>query len=251
MNLYGKISALCEKNRVTVTDMCNETGTSRGSLGDLKSGKKKSLSSEALSKISAYFGVSVNELLSSDEPRMSEARLLRELEREYLAKRLGITAELLEDYENNEISVPDSIIKSTAELLELDERFVRGEPYLMSEPVASWSKSDREAYSAAPDTVKRVTEYRLGKPKYITDEEKTERNAEEETLLSLFRQASPAGRLRIIQAVLNIHDGEQNEEIPLYAAAKSESNHPPRMTAKSRADWENIKKLPHTDQELM
>lgn len=251
VNLYSKISALCEKNRITVTDMCSETGTSRGSLGDLKSGKKRSLSSEALAKIAAYFGISINELMSPDEPRMSEVRLLHGLEREDLAKELGITAELLEKYENNDINVPEDIIKNTAELLAADEEFVRGEPYIMSVPVAAWSKSDREAYSKAQDELKHVMEYKLGKPKYIRQNEHDEKDAEEETLISLFRETSAAGKLRVIQTVLNIHDSERNDEIPLYAAAKSEGNRPPKMTAKSRTDWENIKNLPNTDQDLM
>ena len=43
-----------------MTEMCRACGVSRGSLGDIKSGRKKSLSMPAILKIADYFAVSVD-----------------------------------------------------------------------------------------------------------------------------------------------------------------------------------------------
>jgi len=62
-DLYNKIQALCRDRGINVTVMCRECGASRGALGDLKAGKKNSLSAETLRKISEYFSVSIDYLL--------------------------------------------------------------------------------------------------------------------------------------------------------------------------------------------
>lgn len=71
--LYNRIESLCKKKNINVTIMCKETGASRGSLTDLKSGRKKKLSTDTLSKIAEYFGVSVDYLLNGEENIMVEA----------------------------------------------------------------------------------------------------------------------------------------------------------------------------------
>lgn len=58
--LYKKIESLCKFNGVTVTTMCKESGASRGSLSDLKTGRKQDLSRKTLSKIAYYFNVPVD-----------------------------------------------------------------------------------------------------------------------------------------------------------------------------------------------
>ena len=62
--------ALCNARGITITDLCRESGVSRSSLSDLKTGRKQSLAAQSLAKIAGYFGVSVDSLLgceSSDE----------------------------------------------------------------------------------------------------------------------------------------------------------------------------------------
>ena len=66
-NLYNKIQSLCRSKGINVTIMCRECGASRGALGDLKAGKKNSLSAETLRKISEYFSVSIDYLLGDAE----------------------------------------------------------------------------------------------------------------------------------------------------------------------------------------
>lgn len=66
-DLFLRIEALCKSKGITITDLCRESGASRGSLSDLKQGRKQSLSSATLSKIATYFGVSVDTLLGNEQ----------------------------------------------------------------------------------------------------------------------------------------------------------------------------------------
>ena len=66
-DLYKRIEDLCHRDEINVTMMCRESGASRASLTDLKMGRKQSLSSDTLTKIAAYFKVSVDYLLGRTE----------------------------------------------------------------------------------------------------------------------------------------------------------------------------------------
>lgn len=61
-NLYSNIETLCQQRGITITDMCKESGASRGSLTDLKKGRKATLALPTLQKIADYFGVSIDSL---------------------------------------------------------------------------------------------------------------------------------------------------------------------------------------------
>lgn len=65
-DLYDRIETLCQERQVSVTTMCKEAGASRASLSDLKAGRKQSLSAETLSKLAAWFGVSIDFLLGKE-----------------------------------------------------------------------------------------------------------------------------------------------------------------------------------------
>ncbi len=68
-DLYNRIEDLCLDRKVSITTMCKESGASRASLSDLKVGRKQSLSADTLSKIAAYFSVSVDYLLGKDNKK--------------------------------------------------------------------------------------------------------------------------------------------------------------------------------------
>lgn len=53
--LYNNIEILCKQKGISITTMCKEAHVSRGSLTDLKSGRSKLLSTEAITKIANYF----------------------------------------------------------------------------------------------------------------------------------------------------------------------------------------------------
>ena len=66
LSLYDTIHRLCIDKGVNITAMCRECDVSRGSLTDLKMGRKSALSVQALSKIADYFSVSVDYLLGKE-----------------------------------------------------------------------------------------------------------------------------------------------------------------------------------------
>ena len=65
MKLYPRIETLCAARDITVTELCRACGVSRSSLSDLKCGRKQSLAAQTLTRIAAYFGVSVDSLLGT------------------------------------------------------------------------------------------------------------------------------------------------------------------------------------------
>ena len=79
-NLYNNIENLCTKRGVNVTTMCRESGASRGSLTDLKSGRKQTLKYETLEKIANYFEISVESLVSGNERQKEKPNALDGIE---------------------------------------------------------------------------------------------------------------------------------------------------------------------------
>lgn len=66
-DLYSNIHALCEKEGIKDGTLCANIGIRRSFLSELKAGRTKSLSAEVLSKIAAYFNVSVDHLLTGEQ----------------------------------------------------------------------------------------------------------------------------------------------------------------------------------------
>lgn len=64
--LYERIEKLCAQKGVSITEMCKQSGASRGSLTDLKKGRIAGLSLETLEKLMKYFEVSLPELLGTE-----------------------------------------------------------------------------------------------------------------------------------------------------------------------------------------
>lgn len=70
-DLYTRIEKLCKERNINITTMCKDSGASRGSLSDLKFGRKQSLSVDTLTKIASYFNISVDVLLGEEEKEKS------------------------------------------------------------------------------------------------------------------------------------------------------------------------------------
>lgn len=68
-DLYTRIENMCKSAGTNVTTMCREAGVPRSALSDYKAGRIKSLSTDKLSKISNYFGVSIDYLLGNTEQK--------------------------------------------------------------------------------------------------------------------------------------------------------------------------------------
>lgn len=67
--LYSIIEKLCEEKGVNITTMCRESGANRGTLTDLKMGRRKGVNAETAQKIASYFGVTVAYLLGEEEQK--------------------------------------------------------------------------------------------------------------------------------------------------------------------------------------
>lgn len=65
--LYDRIIELCRSKGVTGSRMCLDLGLSKSTLSDIKSGRKKGISTATAQKMAAYLDVSVGYLLGNDE----------------------------------------------------------------------------------------------------------------------------------------------------------------------------------------
>lgn len=95
-DLYKRIDALCKERNINITTMCKESGASRGSLSDLKFGRKQNLSIDTLAKISSYFGVSVDYLTGKENS--PDEFVLTEGEKKLILLFRKLPAELQESY---------------------------------------------------------------------------------------------------------------------------------------------------------
>ncbi len=113
-NLYETISHLCEDKGIKPGRMCNELGISRGAITDLKAGRKQSLSADTLSKIAAYFGVSVDYLLGNEEkPAVPKDSGLDELVKDEL---VGFYGDVKKELTPGDIEDIKTLMKIRAEL---------------------------------------------------------------------------------------------------------------------------------------
>ncbi len=73
--IYERIEELCQKNGINVTALAKNCNIPRASLSDFKTGRKKSLSADTLSRIADYFKVSVDYLYGGESPAADERSL--------------------------------------------------------------------------------------------------------------------------------------------------------------------------------
>lgn len=71
---YDRFLALCTQKGVKPTNACIEAGLSRGLAAKWKATGTEKPSADALEKLSAYFGMSINDILSNQtkEPALPE-----------------------------------------------------------------------------------------------------------------------------------------------------------------------------------
>ena len=67
--LYERIQALCKSKGISGSRMCLDLGLSKSTLSDIKSGRKKGVSTATAQKIASYFNVSVGYLLGEEEQK--------------------------------------------------------------------------------------------------------------------------------------------------------------------------------------
>lgn len=72
--LYENIARLCADRGITTYKLCTDLGMRNSVISDLKTGRKKGLNAETLSKIADYFGVSVDYLLGNEPKEKAPAK---------------------------------------------------------------------------------------------------------------------------------------------------------------------------------
>lgn len=66
-DMYTILQKLCKAKKITITDMCRESGVPRSSVGNLASGSTQLLSAKNVQKLANYFNVSADYLLGNEE----------------------------------------------------------------------------------------------------------------------------------------------------------------------------------------
>lgn len=115
-NLYETISHLCEDKGIKPGRMCNELGISRGAITDLKAGRKQSLSADTLSKIAAYFGVSVDYLLGNEEQKKPAAPKGSELDALLQDELIAFYGEVKDSLDQDDIDDLKTFMRMKAEI---------------------------------------------------------------------------------------------------------------------------------------
>jgi transcriptional regulator with XRE-family HTH domain len=72
--LYERIQSLCKSKGVSGSRMCLDLSLSKSTLSDIKSGRKKGVSTATAQKIAGYFNVSVGYLLGEEEKEKPTAQ---------------------------------------------------------------------------------------------------------------------------------------------------------------------------------
>lgn len=67
--LYERIQELCKSKGVSGSRMCLDLGLSKSTLSDIKSGRKKGVSTATAQKIASYFNVTVGYLLGEEDKK--------------------------------------------------------------------------------------------------------------------------------------------------------------------------------------
>ena len=87
VNMYEIIKFLCDRDEISIAQMCRDIGLRQGLISDLKHGRSKALSTVNMQKIANYFSVSTdifNEgVFEETLPNNADMSLLREIQLKY------------------------------------------------------------------------------------------------------------------------------------------------------------------------
>lgn len=114
--IYKRIERLCDNAGINITTMCKMAGVPRSALSDYKAGRIKSLSADKLSKIAAYFGVSVDYLLGNEEKEKPAASKDSELDALLKDELIAFYGEVKENLDQNDIDDLKTFMRMKAEI---------------------------------------------------------------------------------------------------------------------------------------
>jgi len=88
--LYNRIESLAkERGYKNISELCAASGASRGSLTDLKKGRKQTLSTPTFEKLSSALGLTINEIINDKKTPAIESDDERSIFLSSLMKKLG------------------------------------------------------------------------------------------------------------------------------------------------------------------
>lgn len=82
--MYNRIESLCKEHGINITRMCKEASVTRALLTELKMGRTETLTAKTLSKIAAYFNVSVDYLIGNEQKEKAAIDVVDDDLQEYL-----------------------------------------------------------------------------------------------------------------------------------------------------------------------
>ncbi len=118
--LYDRIASLCSNKGIKPGKMCNDLGISRGSIGDLKKGRREGISIKTATKIADYFGVTTDYLLTGEE--IKKAPTLTKKDERDIERRLSAMIEDLNSPVDSLMFDGEPIDDETRQLLEISLR---------------------------------------------------------------------------------------------------------------------------------
>ena len=119
--LYESILSLCQKRGIKGGKMCVDLGLSKSLMTDLKSGRKKGITSETAQKIADYFSVSVDRVLNGPDSKEKAPALTEKDERD-IERRLSAMIDELSGPLDGLMFDGEPIDEETRKLLEVSLR---------------------------------------------------------------------------------------------------------------------------------
>ena len=171
-----------------------------------------------------------------------------------LARLVNVAQSTYSDWETGRKNIHAENIKKLAEIYNVSLDFLLGRDFKVTRPVECWSQSEQQEYYTANEYKKVYLEYLWGAPVFADDASAggakilgvaSSLSEHEQLVINAYRS------LPHMQSAVDTLLGISASHVEtVYAAAKSNDNHPPRMILKSQKDWEAIANAPETDEPL-
>lgn len=105
-DLYERIERQCEKRNIKLAELARQAGLSGSTFSDLKRGKTKSLSLDALISISDIFNISIDELIGRKKEAPSQKR------NEAMDKVIDLFGQMTEEQRELALKIVEQVVLS-------------------------------------------------------------------------------------------------------------------------------------------
>ena len=177
-----------------------------------------------------------------------------------IAKVVSITQNAYSYWENGKVNIDSESLKKLASYYNVSLDFLSGREFRLTRTTDTWTQDQQAEYYTSNEHKKTYLEYLWGAPIFIDDEENdTDVFADSpQTAIKMFLTEHEAELLEAYRtqrhmqiAVDRLLGIDEADSYTVYAAAKSNENHPPRIIQKSKGEWEAIMNAKETDDPLI